>query len=91
MSEIMNGCFMFLLLPVLSAIAMGFSRSPPPYLSLLANAANSSREVMRNTTMAAAAAYATGANFASGGSGLLDSTVCPPAYLFHLPLFILCF
>ncbi|RCV05789.1 hypothetical protein SETIT_1G110700v2 [Setaria italica] len=56
------------------AIAMGFSRSPPPYLSLLANAANSSSEMTRNMTMAAAAAYATGANFASGGSGLLDST-----------------
>ncbi|CAL5060719.1 unnamed protein product [Urochloa decumbens] len=56
------------------AIAMGFSRSPPAYLSLMANAANSSSELTRNTTVAAAAAYAAGANFASGGSGLLDST-----------------
>ncbi|CAN6236918.1 unnamed protein product [Urochloa humidicola] len=56
------------------AIAMGFSRSPPAYLSLMANAANSSSEVTSNMAVAAAAAYATGANFASGGSGLLDST-----------------
>ncbi|CAO2033921.1 unnamed protein product [Urochloa humidicola] len=56
------------------AIAMGFSRSPPAYLSLMANAANSSSEMTRNMTTAAAAAYTTGANFASGGSGLLDST-----------------
>jgi hypothetical protein len=54
---------------------MGFSKSPPPYLSLVANAANSSSEVARNMTKAAAA-YMTGANFASGGSGVLDSTVC---------------
>ncbi|CAD6252135.1 unnamed protein product [Miscanthus lutarioriparius] len=57
------------------AIAMGFSGSPPPYLSLMAaTAANSSSEVTRNTTVAAAAAYMSGANFASAGSGLLDST-----------------
>ncbi|CAL5024397.1 unnamed protein product [Urochloa decumbens] len=56
------------------AIAMGFSRSPPAYLSLMANAANSSSEVTRSMTVAAAAAYTAGANFASGGSGLLDST-----------------
>ncbi|KAG2655550.1 GDSL esterase/lipase At5g55050-like [Panicum virgatum] len=57
------------------AIAMGFSRSPPAYLSLMATAANRSSEAPRNMTMAAAAAaYTTGANFASGGSGLLDST-----------------
>jgi hypothetical protein len=55
---------------------MGFSKSPPPYLSLVANAANSSSsEVMRNMTKAAAECM-TGANFASGGSGVLDSTVC---------------
>ena len=72
-----------------AAIAMGFSRSPPAYLSLMATAANSSSEVPRkNMTMAAAAAaYTTGANFASGGSGLLDSTV----YLFHLTLLLPCF
>ena len=72
----------------LAAIAMGFSGSPPPYLSLMATtAANSSRsssEVTRNTTMAAAAAYMSGANFASAGSGLLDSTVC-------LSLLYICF
>jgi hypothetical protein len=52
-----------------------------------ANAANSSSEATRNMTMAAAAAYTTGANFASGGSGLLDSTV----YLIHLTLLLLYF
>ncbi|KAL5200634.1 hypothetical protein ABZP36_021837 [Zizania latifolia] len=51
------------------AAAMGFSRSPPAYLSLIAIAANSSSK----TTMAAAACMK-GANFASGGSGVLDST-----------------
>ena len=71
-----------------AAIAMGFSRSPPAYLSLMATAANRSSEAPRNMTMAAAAAaYTTGANFASGGSGLLDSTV----YLFHLTLLLPCF
>ncbi|PUZ73760.1 hypothetical protein GQ55_1G013500 [Panicum hallii var. hallii] len=43
-------------------------------IAMGANAANSSSEATRNMTMAAAAAYTTGANFASGGSGLLDST-----------------
>ena len=71
-----------------AAIAMGFSRSPPAYLSLMATAANRSSEAPRNMTMAAAAAaYTTGANFASGGSGLLDSTV----YLFHLASLLSCF
>ncbi|KAL6848533.1 hypothetical protein ACP4OV_021827 [Aristida adscensionis] len=51
------------------AIDMGFSRSPPPYLSLIANAASSS-DMMSNKTTAAV----TGVNFASGGSGVLDST-----------------
>jgi hypothetical protein len=59
---------------------MGFSGSPPPYLSLMAaTAANSSSEVTRNTTMAA---YMSGANFASAGSGLLDSTVSLSLHLF---------
>jgi hypothetical protein len=49
---------------------------------MAATAANSSSEVTRNTTMAAAAAYMSGANFASGGSGLLDSTVCLSLHLF---------
>uniref|UniRef100_J3L917 GDSL esterase/lipase n=1 Tax=Oryza brachyantha TaxID=4533 RepID=J3L917_ORYBR len=64
------------------AAAMGFGRSPPPYLSLVAMAANSSSsnssvEVMNKnnrTMMAAASSGMKGANFASGGSGLLDST-----------------
>ncbi|XP_062217981.1 GDSL esterase/lipase At5g55050-like [Phragmites australis] len=56
------------------AFDMGFSRSPPPYLSFMAIAANNiSSEMMKNKTMAASA-YMTGANFASGGSGVLDST-----------------
>ncbi|GJN18824.1 hypothetical protein PR202_gb06027 [Eleusine coracana subsp. coracana] len=56
------------------AFSMGFKKSPPPYLSLVANAANSSSiEVTRNVTKAAAS-YMTGANFAPGGSGILDST-----------------
>uniref|UniRef100_A0A0D9VBF5 GDSL esterase/lipase n=1 Tax=Leersia perrieri TaxID=77586 RepID=A0A0D9VBF5_9ORYZ len=62
------------------AAAMGFSRSPPPYLSLISIAANSSSsssssgEVMSNRAMMAAASGMKGANFASGGSGVLDST-----------------
>jgi hypothetical protein len=56
------------------AAAMGFTRSPPPYLSLIAMDANSSGEVMSNMMMAAASAMK-GASFASGGSGVLDSTV----------------
>ncbi|BAS76695.1 Os02g0119900 [Oryza sativa Japonica Group] len=52
---------------------MGFTRSPPPYLSLIAMDANSSGEVMSNMMMAAASAMK-GASFASGGSGVLDST-----------------
>jgi len=87
----LNGCFFYVLIVMMkfAAIAMGFSRSPPAYLSLMATAANSSSEVPRkNMTMAAAAAaYTTGANFASGGSGLLDSTV----YLFHLASLLSCF
>ncbi|EAZ21525.1 hypothetical protein OsJ_05151 [Oryza sativa Japonica Group] len=55
------------------AAAMGFTRSPPPYLSLIAMDANSSGEVMSNMMMAAASAMK-GASFASGGSGVLDST-----------------
>uniref|UniRef100_A0A0E0CDZ9 GDSL esterase/lipase n=1 Tax=Oryza meridionalis TaxID=40149 RepID=A0A0E0CDZ9_9ORYZ len=59
------------------AAAMGFSMSPPPYLSLIAmdanSSSNSSGEVMSNRTMMAAASAMKGASFASGGSGVLDS------------------
>uniref|UniRef100_A0A0E0JUS4 GDSL esterase/lipase n=1 Tax=Oryza punctata TaxID=4537 RepID=A0A0E0JUS4_ORYPU len=61
------------------AAAMGFTRSPPPYLSLIAmdassSSSNSGGEVMSNRTMMAAASAIKGASFASGGSGVLDST-----------------
>uniref|UniRef100_A0A8I6Y206 GDSL esterase/lipase n=1 Tax=Hordeum vulgare subsp. vulgare TaxID=112509 RepID=A0A8I6Y206_HORVV len=57
------------------AVHMGFSGSPPPYLSLVA-ANSSGGEGLGNTTKkpVAAAAFMRGASFASGGSGVLDST-----------------
>ncbi|XBI44310.1 hypothetical protein VPH35_108958 [Triticum aestivum] len=56
-----------------AAVHMGFSGSPPPYLSLVAG----SGEALGNTTAkkpVAADASMRGASFASGGSGVLDST-----------------
>ncbi|KAM3295714.1 hypothetical protein ACQJBY_038171 [Aegilops geniculata] len=55
------------------AVHMGFSGSPPPYLSLVAG----SGEALGNTTAkkpVAASDSMRGASFASGGSGVLDST-----------------
>uniref|UniRef100_A0ACD5Z7X7 Uncharacterized protein n=1 Tax=Avena sativa TaxID=4498 RepID=A0ACD5Z7X7_AVESA len=62
------------------AVYMGFSRSPPAYLSLVDGSSNSSgsSEAMSNTTkkmVGGTAASMRGANFASGGSGVLDSTM----------------
>uniref|UniRef100_A0ACD5V9Z6 Uncharacterized protein n=1 Tax=Avena sativa TaxID=4498 RepID=A0ACD5V9Z6_AVESA len=62
------------------AVYMGFSRSPPAYLSLVGGSSNSngSGEAMSNTTkkktVGGTAAAVRGASFASGGSGVLDST-----------------
>lgn len=48
-----------------SAVNMGFKRSPPPFLAV-ANKTN--KQVFRGLL---------GANFASAGSGILDTTVSP--------------
>lgn len=61
------------------AVYMGFSWSPPPYLSLVAGSSNGSggiSEAVSITTKKTigSAASLRGANFASGGSGVLDST-----------------
>jgi hypothetical protein len=72
-----------LLLPLINvkfaALYVGFSRSPPPYLSLVAgsNSTGGIGETVNNSTKKkiGAAASLRGANFASGGSGILDSTV----------------
>jgi hypothetical protein len=72
-----------LLLPLINvkfaAVYMGFSTSPPPYLSLVAgsNSSGGIGEAVSNSTKKTigSAAFLRGANFASGGSGILDSTV----------------
>ncbi|CAM0947607.1 unnamed protein product [Alopecurus aequalis] len=59
------------------AVYLGYSHSPPPYLSLVSdNSSNASGEAMSNMTKKTmdAAASMRGASFASGGSGVLDST-----------------
>ncbi|KAM0830842.1 hypothetical protein ACQ4PT_065955 [Festuca glaucescens] len=58
------------------AADMGFSRSPPSYLALIVANSSGSGEAMSNTTKKTMGVTASirGANFASGGSGVLDST-----------------
>ncbi|KAM0866486.1 hypothetical protein ACQ4PT_042607 [Festuca glaucescens] len=58
------------------AADMGFSRSPPSYLALIVANSSGGDEAMSNTTKKTmgVAASIRGANFASGGSGVLDST-----------------
>lgn len=54
-----------------AAKSMGFANSPLPYLSLLEQKNSSQQD-----DDLALIALCTGVNYASGGAGILDSTVC---------------